>query len=79
MNPCHVRAPDGSLTSNSTLARVGSFVYPKTLNYYDDNNINVSEGKISLPSSLSNNIYSQLANMDFVVFDSFDGANYTIK
>jgi len=69
----------GFVTSDSTLARIGSFVYSKTLNYYDDNNIDLSDGKISLPSSLSNNIYSQLANEDFVVFDSFDGAHYTIK
>ena len=67
----------GLVNAQAASASIGS------LNYIDNgglsSGVEYEKNKISLPSGLSSSVVSQLMNDDFVVFDSFDGANFNVK
>ena len=69
----------GLVTYSASVAQIGSLTYPTSSNFYDENNQNVSQNKIALPSNLYNNISNQISNLDVMAFDSFDGADFTVK
>ena len=48
-------------------------------NFYNGDNQNVDTSKIQLPISLHNSVADELANLDIMAFDSFDGADFTVK
>ena len=69
----------GLVTYSASVAQIGSLNYPTSNNFYSDKNINVDLNKINLPGSLHNNIADQVASLDLMAFDSFDGADFTVK
>ena len=69
----------GLVTYGASVAQIGSLTYPTSSNFYDENNQNVNQNKIALPSNLYNNISNQISNLDVMAFDSFDGADFTVK
>ena len=69
----------GLVTYSASVGQIGSLNYPTSNNLFSDKNINVNLNKIKLPNILHNNIADQLANLDLMAFDSFDGADFTVK
>ena len=69
----------GLINWGNSVTQIGSLTYPTSNNFYDNNNQNVDQNKITLPSNLYSNISDQISNLDIMAFDSFDGADFTVK
>lgn len=69
----------GLVTYGASVAQIGSLTYPTSNNFYNGDNQNVDTSKIQLPTSLHNSVADELANLDIMAFDSFDGADFTVK
>ena len=69
----------GLINSTAALSRIGSWVLPSGTNYYSDGTYVVTTSSAVLPAGLSSSAAQAIKNRDFVVFDSFDGANFKVK
>jgi len=69
----------GLINSTAAMSRIGSWVLPSGKNYYSDGTYVVTTSSVVLPAGLSSSVAQAIKNRDFVVFDSFDGANFTVK
>lgn len=69
----------GLINYGNSVAQIGSLTYPTSNNFYNGNNQNLDQNKIDLPSNLYSNISDQISNLDIMAFDSFDGADFTVK
>ena len=69
----------GLINSTDAMSRIGSWVLPNGKNYYSDGTYVVSTSSAVLPAGLPTSAAQAIKNRDFVVFDSFDGANFTVK
>jgi subtilase-type serine protease len=69
----------GLINSTAALSRIGSWVLPNGTNYYSDGTYVVTTSSAVLPAGLSSSATQAIKNRDFVVFDSFDGANFKVK
>ena len=69
----------GLINWGNSVAQIGSLNYPTSNNFYEGNNQNVDKNKIALPNNLYSNISDQISNLDIMAFDSFDGADFTVK
>ena len=69
----------GLINSTDAMSRIGSWVLPSGKNYYSDGTYVVSTSSAVLPVGLPTSAAQAIKNRDFVVFDSFDGANFTVK
>ena len=61
------------------MSRIGSWVLPNGKNYYSDGTYVVTTSSAVLPAGLSSSATQAIKNREFVVFDSFDGANFKVK
>lgn len=69
----------GMINYGNSVAQIGSLNYPTSNNFFKGNNQNIDESKIALPNNLHSNISDQVADLDIMAFDSFDGADFTVK
>jgi len=70
----------GLINSTAAISRIGSsWVLPSGKNYYSDGTYVANASSAVLPAGLPSSATQAIKNRDFVVFDSFDGANFTIK
>lgn len=70
----------GLINSTAAISRIGSsWVLPSGKNYYSDGTYVANTSSAVLPAGLPSSAAQAIKNRDFVVFDSFDGANFTIK
>jgi subtilase-type serine protease len=70
----------GLINSTAAMARIGSsWVLPSGKNYYSDGTYVANASSAVLPAGLPSSATQAIKDRDFVVFDSFDGANFTIK
>ena len=69
----------GLVQPGAATSRIGTYVYPKTQNYYEGNNFNLGENKFNLPSGLSEDLKQKILNERFGVFDNFDGAFFSVR
>ena len=70
----------GLINSTAAISRIGSsWVLPSGKNYYSDGTYVANASSAVLPAGLPSSATEAIKNRDFVVFDSFDGANFTIK
>jgi subtilase-type serine protease len=67
----------GLVNAQTSSASMGSLIYLNNGNL--GKGLNINSNKIPLSSSLSDGVINQIMNDDYVVFDSFDGANFTVK
>jgi subtilisin family serine protease len=69
----------GLINSTDAMSRIGSWVLPNGKNYYSDGTYVVTTSSAVLPAGLSSSATQAIKNREFVVFDSFDGANFKVK
>jgi subtilase-type serine protease len=69
----------GLINYGNSISQIGSLNYPASNNFYNGNNTNIDNSKIQLPLSLYNNLANEIADLDVMAFDSFDGADFTVK
>jgi len=69
----------GLIQPGATTSQIGSLAYPRSSNYYEGENFNISQSKLNLPAGLSNSIQQRILNEKFGAFDSFDGAYFNVK
>lgn len=69
----------GLINYGNSIAQIGSLNYPTSNNFYNGDNQNIDTKKVQLPMTLYNSIADELANLDIMAFDSFDGADFTVK
>ena len=67
----------GLVNAENSAASMGNLTYLKDENI--NNGVDISQQKIDLPSSISNSVINKILEDNFVVFDSFDGANFNVK
>jgi subtilase-type serine protease len=67
----------GLVNAQTSSASMGSLMYLN--NGSLDKGLNIDSNKIPLSSGLSSGVINQIMNDEHVVFDSFDGANFTVK
>ena len=67
----------GLVNSTAAGASIGSYIFPTGSNL--SNGHNLSKSKLKLPSGLPLATQHNIINDDFVVFDSFDGARFSVK
>ena len=69
----------GLIQPEAATGQIGNFVLPKTSNYYDEENFDISQSKFNLPGGLSNSVQQRILNEKFGAFDSFDGAYFDVS
>ncbi len=69
----------GLINYGNSVAQIGNLNYPTSNNFFNGNNQNIDQNKIQLPSSLYSNIVDQISELKIMAFDSFDGADFTVK
>jgi len=67
----------GLVNAENSAASMGNLTYLRDGSI--KNGVDISEQKIDLSSSISNSVISKILDDDYVVFDSFDGANFNVK
>ena len=67
----------GLVNSTAAGASIGNYIFPTGNNL--SNSHNLSKSKLKLPSGLPLATQHNIINNDFVVFDSFDGARFSVK
>jgi len=67
----------GLVNAQASSASMGSLMYLNNGNL--DKGLNIDSNKIPLSKSLSSSIINQIMNDKHTVFDSFDGANFSVK
>ena len=67
----------GLVNAQTSSASMGSLVYLNDGSL--DKGLNIDSNKIPLSNGLSSGVINQIMNDEHVVFDSFDGANFTVK
>jgi len=68
----------GLIQPEASTGQIGNLVYPKTSNYYDEENFNINQSKFNLPGELSS-VQQKILNEKFGAFDSFDGAYFNVS
>ena len=66
----------GLVNSTAASASIGSYIYANGSNL--NNGKNLSKGKLSLPTGLPAPTQNQILGSKFIVFDSFDGARFSV-
>ena len=66
----------GLVNSTAAAARIGSYIYANGSNLNNGQNLSVS--KLSLPAGLSASTQNKVLGSKFIVFDSFDGARFSV-
>ena len=66
----------GLINSTAASSRVGSYVYANGSNLADGTDVSAS--RIALPAGLPQSIQNQILAGKFIVFDSFDGARFSV-
>ena len=66
----------GLVNSTAAAARIGSYTYANGSNLNNGQNLSVS--KLSLPTGLPASTQNQVLGSKFIVFDSFDGARFSV-
>ncbi|MDC1067012.1 S8 family serine peptidase [Alphaproteobacteria bacterium] len=67
----------GLINSTAAAASLGNYIYANGSNLSNGTNLSVS--KISLPSGLPASTQNQILASKFIVFDSFDGARFSVN
>ena len=67
----------GLVNSTAAAAVIGSYTYANGGNLL--NGINVNTSKINLPAGLPLSTQNEILSSKFIVFDSFDGARFSLK
>lgn len=67
----------GLVNVETSSAAMGSLMYLN--NGSLDNGVNIDSEKVPLLASLSSSVINQIMNDEHMVFDSFDGANFSVK
>ncbi len=66
----------GLVNATAASARIGSYIYANGNNLNNGQNLGVS--RLSLPSGLPLSLQNQVLGSKFIVFDSFDGARFSV-
>jgi subtilase-type serine protease len=66
----------GLVNATAASASIGSYIYANGSNLSNGQNLNVS--KLSLPTGLPASTQNQILGSKFIVFDSFDGARFSV-
>ena len=66
----------GFINSTAAAARIGDYIYANGNDLTKGTNL--STARLSLPSGLSASTQSQILGSNFIVFDSFDGARFSV-
>ena len=67
----------GLINGTTSAAAFGNYIYANGNNL--SNGMNLGASKISLPTSLSASTQNQILASKFIVFDSFDGARFSVN
>ena len=67
----------GLVNAENSAASMGNLTYLRDSSI--KNGVDISQQKIDLPSSISSSVINRILDDDYVVFDSFDGANFNVK
>ena len=67
----------GLINGTTSAAAFGNYIYANGSNL--SNGVNLGTSKISLPASLSASTQNQIIASKFIVFDSFDGARFSVS
>lgn len=66
----------GFINSTAAAARIGDYIYANGNDLTKGTNLSTT--RLSLPSGLSASTQSQILGSNFIVFDSFDGARFSV-
>ena len=67
---------NGFINSTAAAAKIGDYIYPNGNDLKKGTNLDLA--RLSLPSGLSASTQSQILGSNFIVFDSFDGARFSV-
>ena len=70
---------NGLVNATTASEQIGSLEIGTGSNLFTGNNINIDENKMQIPSGLSSRIKKSIINDKFIVFDSFDGAEFIVS